>query len=210
MHEIYFQRVPFPSPFLPSLIIHRANPNYAGRYSVPVLWDKVTATIVCNESAEMLRWLPDAFNDLSPPALARLSLYPEDLREQIDAMSVWLQRDLNAGVYKAGFAASQASYDANVVPVFAALNRCEKILASHRGPFVLGERLTELDVRLYCTVVRFDAVYVQHFKCNLCMVRDGYPHLRAWVGNLYFNVKGFRESTDFRHVKENYTKSHGE
>lgn len=119
-----------------------------------------------------------------------------------------MQRDLNTGVYKAGFATDQETYDKNVVPVFAALNKAEQIVANNGGPFMLGEHLTELDLRLYATLIRFDTVYVQHFKCNLGTIRHDYPVLNNWMKNLYWNVPGFKETTDFKHIKENYTKSH--
>lgn len=183
LHEVYF----------------KADPGYKGRYSVPLLWDKETNTIVSNESAEILRWLPTAFESLGKSA----DLYPEALRSQIDEMSTWMQSDLNAGVYKAGFAPDQATYDKNVVPVFAALNKLEKTIAQNGGPYILGKQLTELDVRAYSTIVRFDTVYVQHFKCNLATIRHEYPVINNWLKNLYHNVKGFKESTDFKHIKEN-------
>lgn len=194
LHEVYF----------------RADPSYKGRYSVPLLWDKQTHTIVNNESTDLMRNLQTCFNDLISPGLAALSLYPQHLRPQIDAASTWLQRDLNAGVYKAGFAPDQASYDRDVVPVFAALNECEAMLARSDGAFLLGKEMTELDVRLYATVVRFDVVYVQHFKCNLATIRHDYSNINMWLTRLYWVVPGFRETTDFRHVKENYTRSHGD
>jgi glutathionyl-hydroquinone reductase len=121
-----------------------------------------------------------------------------------------MQQDLNTGVYKAGFAPDQETYDKNVVPVFAALNRLEEIIHENGGPFILGETLTELDIRAYATVVRFDTVYVQHFKCNLGSIRHDYPHINNWLKNLYWNVPGFKETTDFKHIKENYTKSHAD
>jgi glutathionyl-hydroquinone reductase len=143
LHEVYF----------------KADPDYKGRYSVPVLWDKHTYTIVNNESPDLLRFLQTCFNDLLSPELASVSLYPEHLRSQIDRISVWMQRDLNTGVYKAGFADTQEKYDKGVIPVFAALNKCEKLLAASRGPYLLGSQLTELDIRLYATAVRFDTMY---------------------------------------------------
>jgi len=118
-----------------------------------------------------------------------------------------MQRDLNFGVYKAGFASTQDEYDKNVIPVFAALNKLEALIAENGGPYVLGDRLTEVDVRAYATVVRFDVVYVQHFKCNLGMVRHDYPVVHNWLKNLYWNVPGFKETTDFRHIKENVSVS---
>ncbi|EXJ79091.1 glutathione S-transferase [Capronia epimyces CBS 606.96] len=192
MHEVYF----------------KADPEYKGRYSVPVLWDRETGTIVNNESAELLRDLQTAFNPLLPAEDARVTLYPEHLRQQIDEVSEWMQRELNTGVYKAGFAHSQEAYDKNVLPVFAALNKLEKMVAENGGPYILGDCLTELDIRAYATLIRFDTVYVQHFKCNLGTVRHDYPQLNNYLKHLYWNVEGFQETTDLKHIKENYTKSH--
>lgn len=192
MHELYF----------------KADPEYKGRYSVPVLWDTQTNTIVNNESAELLRDLQTGFNSILPEEYARVTLYPEHLRAPIDDISEWMQRDLNTGVYKAGFAKTQDEYDTNVPIVFAALNKLEKIIASNNGPYILGQHLTELDIRAYATIVRFDTVYVQHFKCNLGTIRHDYPQINNWLKNLYWNVPAFGGTTDFRHIKENYTKSH--
>ncbi|OCL11497.1 glutathione S-transferase, partial [Glonium stellatum] len=163
------------------------------------------------ESAELLRWLPTAFSTLHPSTPhpgPDLDLYPPSHRAQIAALTPLLQRDLNAGVYAAGFATTQAAYDAAVVRVFGALNALEALVAAGGGPYVLGPVLTELDVRVFVTVVRFDVVYVQHFKCNLGMVRREYPVLGAWLRALYWGVEGCRETTEWRHIKENYTKSH--
>ena len=124
-------------------------------------------------------------------------------RDKIDAVTPWLQSDVNAGVYKAGFASSQEDYDKNVIPVFGALNKLEKIIAINGGPFVLGRHLTELDIRLYATLIRFDTVYVQHFKCNLGTIRHDYPVLNNWLKGMYWNVKAARDSTNFLHIKEN-------
>ncbi|KAK3071989.1 hypothetical protein LTR53_007619 [Teratosphaeriaceae sp. CCFEE 6253] len=192
MHELYF----------------RADKAYKGKYSVPVLWDKKLDTIVNNESAELLRDLQTAFNDLLPEDLANLTLYPEELREEIDTIADWMGGNLNAGVYKAGFAPDQATYDKNLPPVFAALNKLERIAKEHGGPFLLGGKMTELDVRAYATIVRFDPVYVQHFKCNLGMIRYSYPVLHNWLKGMYFNHEAYANTTDFRHIKDNYTKSH--
>lgn len=167
-----------------------------------------SSNILVQESAEILRWLPNSFNHLLPPEKASIDLYPPQHREAIDRISTWMQRDLNTGVYKAGFAPDQATYDKNVIPVFGALNKLEELVASNGGPFLLGKELTELDIRLYATLVRFDTVYVQHFKCNLGMVRHDYPQLHNWLKFLFWKVPGFRETTEFRHIKENYTKSH--
>lgn len=192
LHDVYF----------------KADKEYKGRYTVPVLWDKKTNTIVNNESLELLRNFQTAFNSLIPPDKASITFYPEHLQKKIDTIGEWMQRDLNTGVYKAGFADSQEAYDKNIIPVFASLNKLEKILAENGGPYILGKELTEVDMRLYPTIIRFDTVYVQHFKCNLGTIRHDYPLLNNWLKNLYWNVKGFKESTDFKHIKENYTKSH--
>ncbi|KAK6432908.1 hypothetical protein LTR95_010921 [Oleoguttula sp. CCFEE 5521] len=192
MHEVYF----------------KADPDYRGRYSVPVLWDKKLNTIVNNESAELLRDLQTAFNLLLPENLAALTLYPEDLRSQIDSLADWLQRDLNTRVYRAGFALTQEGYEENVPPVFASLNKVEKILHANKGPYITGRQMTEIDVRAYATIVRFDTVYVQHFKCDLGTIRHDYPVINNWLKNLYHKHAAYRDTTDFRHIKENYTKSH--
>lgn len=177
---------------------------------MPLLWDKKAGRIVNNESAEMLRWLPTAFDSVLDVDAKKIDLYPEPLRSKIDEVTPWVQSHINTGVYKAGFAPTQEAYEAGVVPLFAALNKIEKLLADNGGPYVLGKQLTELDLRLYATIIRFDTVYVQHFKTNLGIIRHDYPMLNNWHKNLYWNVPGFKESTDFKHIKENYTKSHGD
>lgn len=182
LHEVYF----------------KADKDYQGRYSVPVLWDKKLNTIVNNESLELLRDLPTAFNSLLPSSLADITLYPEELQYDIDSIGEWLQRDLNTGVYKTGFATDQQTYEKNLPAVFAALNELEKIACEHRGPFLLGSRMTELDVRAYATIVRFDPVYVQHFKCNLGTIRNTYPVLNNWLHNMYWNHPECYNTTDFR------------
>ncbi|KAJ5234332.1 uncharacterized protein N7469_003500 [Penicillium citrinum] len=192
MHKIYF----------------RADPEYKGRYSVPVLWDKKSETIVCNESAEILRWLPNAFNEFLEPSLSSIDLYPIHLRARIEEITPWMQSHVNAGVYKAGFASTQEDYDKYIIPVFAALNKLERLIAENGGPFILGKEFTELDIRLYATIIRFDTVYVQHFKCNLGTIRHDYPVLNNWLKKVYWDVSAAKDSTDFKHIKENYTKSH--
>ncbi|KAI0471059.1 glutathione S-transferase [Xylariaceae sp. FL0804] len=194
LHEVYF----------------RADKDYTGRYSVPTLWDTKEGTIVNNESLELLRWMPTGFDALvaDGSAAKALDLYPAALRATIDEVSAWLTRDFCSGVYRAGFAADQAAYERGVVPLFAAMNRLERLVHANGGPYVLGAAMTELDVLAYVTAVRFDVAYVQHFKCNLGTIRGDYPVLHEWLKNLYWNVRGFRETTDFKHIKENYTKSH--
>jgi glutathionyl-hydroquinone reductase len=189
MHQVYF----------------RADKDYKGRYSVPVIWDKKDDTIVNNESLEILRWLQTGLNELLPENSPErlLNLYPGHLQGKIDQVQTWMTRDLNSGVYKAGFATDQETYDRNVPIVFAALNQLELLIHKHGGPYVLGGELTELDILAYATVVRFDAVYVQHFKCNLGTIRHDYPVTHEWLKNLYWNTYGFKETTNFRHIKEN-------
>jgi len=192
LHEVYF----------------KADAQYKGRYSVPAIWDRKTGTIVSNESSEIVRWMQTGFDELLPEAKRGDKFYPKRLRPLIDHHTKWIIRDLNTGVYKAGFAPDQATYDKNIVPVFAALNALEALVHQMGGPFILGDTLTELDILAYPTIVRFDVAYHQHFKCNLGSIRHDYPNLNEWLKNLYHNVPGFKDSTNFKHIKENYTKSH--
>ncbi|CBY02393.1 hypothetical protein IAQ61_006981 [Plenodomus lingam] len=199
----------FNSRFLHQLYF-RDDPAYTGKYSVPVLWDKKAGRMVNNESLETMKWLPRAFSSLAQeiPTIRTLDLYPSALRGKIDQITPWLTSLICSGVYKAGFVTEQSAYDANVVPIFAALNKLEAIVHAHGGPFILGSQMTELDILAYPTIVRFDTIYVQHFKTNLGMIRHDYPVLHNWLKGLYWNTEGFKESTDFVHIKENYTKSH--
>ncbi|KNG46331.1 glutathione s-transferase [Stemphylium lycopersici] len=198
MHQLYF----------------RDDPAYKGKYSVPLLWDRKAGKIVCNESAEMVKWLPTAFAPLlASDGIQGPDFYPEGLRSRIDEVKPWLTSHINAGVYKAGFARTQAAYDEAIPPLFAALNRLEALIHSNGGPYILGNTMTELDVFAYPTIVRFDTVYAQHFKTNLGSIRHDYPVLNNWLKGMYWGVEGYKESTDFRHIKENvgiYTKSHGD
>ncbi|KAJ8612049.1 hypothetical protein MRB53_037600 [Persea americana] len=114
-----------------------------------------------------------------------------------------MQSYLNSRVYRTGFAETQAEYEENVVLVFAALNKLESITHSNGGPYILGETLTEVDIRAYASLIRFDVAYVQHFKCNLGMIRHDYPVLHAWLRNLYWNEPSFQKTTNFKHIKEN-------
>lgn len=194
-------------------IYFRAVPDYEGRFSVPVLWDKKTQTIVNNESSEIIRMFYTEFDEfIEDPKFKGLTFYPADLAAEIDALNDWVYSDINNGVYKAGFAETQAAYDENVTVLFKSLNRVEELLKKSaqdgNGPYLLGERLTEADIRLFTTIIRFDPVYVQHFKCNLGMIRYDFPAINKWLLNLYWNVPGFKETTDFTHIKSHYTKSH--
>lgn len=117
-----------------------------------------------------------------------------------------MQAHINTGVYKAGFAKTQEGYEQGVIPLFAALNKLEALLTKNGGPYILGKVFTELDIRAYATIIRFDTVYVQHFKTNLGTIRHDYPVLNNWLKYLYWNVPGFRETTDFKHIKENVSR----
>jgi glutathionyl-hydroquinone reductase len=191
-----------------SAIYRETEPGYAGRFTVPVLWDAKKRVVVNNESAEIVRMLGGALFDRLPGVKTEVQLVPADLETQIDEANAWIYDGLNNGVYKAGFATSQAAYDIAVAGVFATLDRVEAALKAAPGPVFFGNALTETDVRLFTTVVRFDPVYVQHFKCNLRDVRSGYPHIHRWLRRLYWDYPAFRDTTQFEHIKLHYTKSH--
>jgi putative glutathione S-transferase len=156
----------FGSKYL-SEVYRRADPDYNARYTVPTVWDTKHSTIVSNESSEVIRDFNTGFNSVLPAGEKRdLDLYPQELRKEIDELNEWVYNDVNNGVYKSGFATTQEAYEKAVTPLFAALDKLEKILSDGRE-FLIGGRLTEADVRLYTTIVRFDPVYHGHFKCNL-------------------------------------------
>ncbi|MBD3896833.1 glutathione S-transferase family protein [Halomonas sp. ML-15] len=175
--------------------------RYTGRVTVPALWDKQGERIINNESAELLRMFNGAFDALTGN---RLDFYPEDLRETIDAVNADVYDHINNGVYKSGFATEQKVYDKHVTALFEALDRMESRLAEQR--YLAGEWLTEADIRLFTTLVRFDAVYYGHFKCNLRRIED-YPNLSNYVRELY-QWPGIKETVDFDHIKRHYYYSH--
>ncbi|MFB6138999.1 MAG: glutathione S-transferase family protein [Halosimplex sp.] len=208
-----------------------ADPDYTGRVSVPVLWDERAGTIVNEESDEIMRTLADAFADYRGA-----DLYPEDSREEIDEVIGELYRPLNRGVYAAGFAGTQSEYEAAVERVFDALDRWDEHLSDRR--YLVGDRLPLADLRLFPTLVRFDAVYHTHFKCNVRRLVD-YPNLRAYARDLYqtggvaerseatenertgsvrqegasreaTRGSGVAETVNLDHVKEHYYRSHGD
>lgn len=187
-------------------IYFKANPDYEGRFTVPVLWDKKLETIVNNESSEILRILNTEFNGLIGEKETKIDLYPEELREPIESVNSWIYETINNGVYKTGFSTKQEVYDKEVVQVFESLDRVEKILSENK--YLTGDELTEADVRLYVTLIRFDPVYHQHFKCNIRMLRHDYPHIHKWMRELYWNNEAFSSTTNFDHIKNHYTKSH--
>lgn len=190
----------------------KADPNYNARFTVPIIWDKKLETIVSNESSEIIRMLNTEFNDLLPSEYAEVDIYPEQHRKQIDEINDLVYDNINNGVYKTGFATKQEIYESEVTKVFDALDKVEKILTenddNHSHKFLLGSHLTEADIRLYTTIIRFDVVYHQHFKCNLKMIRHDYPAIHHWLQLLYWKIPGFAETTDFDHIKKHYTRSH--
>ncbi|GMG20026.1 unnamed protein product [Ambrosiozyma monospora] len=194
-----------------SELYFKANENYEGRYTVPVLWDKKTKTIVNNESSEILRMFNTEFNGLIDEKYAKVNLYPSDLQKKIDELNDWIYPTINNGVYKSGFATKQEPYEKEVTSVFKSLDKVEEILKSRHAKgehYLLGDKLTEADIRLYVTIVRFDPVYHQHFKCNLGSIRHDYPHIHQWLRELYWKNDEFKSTTHFDHIKFHYTKSH--
>ncbi|TID30376.1 hypothetical protein CANINC_001078 [Pichia inconspicua] len=189
----------------------KANPNYEGRFTVPVLWDKKLETIVNNESSEIIRILNTEFNSLIEPQFAEIDIYPEPLRSQIDELNDWIYPNINNAVYKSGFATKQEPYETEVNNLFEHLDKLEKILATNHAnteEFLTGNTLTEADIRLFTTLIRFDPVYHQHFKCNIKMIRHDYPHIHRYMRNLYWKNEAFKSTTNFEHIKKHYTKSH--
>ncbi|MEE4786690.1 glutathione S-transferase family protein [Pseudomonas alliivorans] len=177
------------------------DPQYTGRVTVPVLWDKHTQRIVSNESAEIIRMFNSAFDELTGN---RLDFYPSALQATIDELNERIYPAVNNGVYRAGFATSQNAYEQAFDDVFAELGELENLLGEKR--YLAGEHLTEADVRLFTTIVRFDAVYYSHFKCNQRRIAD-YPNLSNWLRELY-QWPGIAETVNFEHIKGHYYASH--
>jgi putative glutathione S-transferase len=179
----------------------RADSEYSGRATVPILWDQHTQTIVNNESADILRMLGSAFDQVGARAG---DYYPQPLRAEIDEINQRVYDTVNNGVYKAGFATTQAAYEAAVGPLFETLDWLENRLSQSR--FLYGETLTEADIRLFTTLVRFDPVYHGHFKCNIRRIVD-YRNLWAYTRD-FFQLPGVDETVDFGHIKRHYYMSH--
>ena len=180
-----------------------ADPDYTGRVTTPVLWDKKTETIVNNESRDIIRMFDHEF-DAVPGAKAEVNFCPEDLRKEVDRTLDELYEPVNNGVYKTGFAATQEAYEEAFTELFDALEYWEGMLDERR--YLCGDRVTEADWAFFATLVRFDAVYYGHFKCNLRRVVD-YPNLWGYVRDLY-GQPGVAETVDFGHVKRHYYRSH--
>ncbi|MBI4048812.1 MAG: glutathione S-transferase family protein [Devosia nanyangense] len=179
----------------------KAMPDYTGRVTVPVLWDKKTGTIVNNESSEIIRMFNSAFDGLTGNTL---DYYPEPLRERIDEINARVYAEINNGVYRAGFATRQDAYESAVRKLFDALDWVEGLLGEHR--YLAGDVVTEADWRLLTTLLRFDAVYVGHFKCNIQRIAD-YPNITRLLRELY-RVPGVAETVNMDHIKTHYYWSH--
>ncbi|MEM6972570.1 MAG: glutathione S-transferase family protein [Pseudomonadota bacterium] len=176
-------------------------PDMTGRVTVPILWDTAQGRIVSNESSEIIRMFNSAFNALTGNAD---DYYPEALRAEIAAINTRVYDTVNNGVYKSGFATTQAAYEAAVYPLFESLDWLEELLSTRR--YLAGDRITEADWRLWTTLIRFDPVYVGHFKCNLRRIAD-YPALSGFVRELY-QWPGIRETVSMAHIKGHYYQSH--
>ncbi len=182
-------------------IYQLADPHYSGRVTVPLLWDKEQQTIVSNESSEIIRMFNLAFNAFTD---IQTDYYPPALQTEIDVLNQRVYSAVNNGVYRAGFATTQQAYDAALTELFSALDWLEQHLAAQR--YLVGTQITEADWRLFTTLVRFDAVYVGHFKCNLRRIAD-YPNLSNYLCELY-QVPGVAATVDFTHIKSHYYRSH--
>ena len=179
----------------------KADPKISGRVTVPILWDKKRETIVSNESSEIIRMFNSAFDDLTGNSL---DFWPEALRDEIEAVNEPIYDNVNNGVYKSGFATTQAAYDEAVTALFEELDRLEERLAGRR--YLVGDAITEADWRLFTTLVRFDPVYHLHFKCNRNRLID-YPNLWAYARELY-QWPGVAETVNFDHIVRHYHYSH--
>jgi putative glutathione S-transferase len=180
----------------------KANPGFAGIVTVPVLWDKTLGTIVNNESSEIIRMFNSEFGSLC--AHPELDLYPSQLRTVIDETNSWIYPDINNGVYRCGFARSQRAFDAAYAQLFAALDRVEAILS--RQTYLCGTALTEADVRLFTTLIRFDAVYHTHFKCNRRLIAQ-YPAMHRYLARIY-QLPGVANTVKLDHIRHHYYHSH--
>jgi putative glutathione S-transferase len=178
-----------------------AEPGFSGRVTVPVLWDKQKGTIVNNESAEIIRIFNSGFGTLADTTV---DLTPADLLPEIDAVNAEVYDAVNNGVYKCGFATTQAAYEAPFHALFAMLDKLDARLATQR--YLVGDRITEADIRLFTTLIRFDAVYHGHFKCNRQQLKD-FPNLFPYLLDLY-QTPGIAETVNFEHIKGHYYASH--
>ncbi|MGE9297198.1 MAG: glutathione S-transferase family protein [Puniceicoccales bacterium] len=181
---------------------HATDPSFKGRVTVPVLWDKQTRRIVNNSEDDICRMWAGAFK---PLAKTPVDLFPADIASAQDELSSFIYDAVNNGVYEAGFAEKQSAYDKAVTKLFAALDRLETRL-KEGGPYLFGERIVETDWRLFCTLIRFDAVYHGHFKCNIRRIID-YPQLQSYLERLY-RQPGIVDTVNFDHIKRHYYVTH--
>ncbi|KAK4858150.1 hypothetical protein QYF36_011840 [Acer negundo] len=179
-----------------------ASTNYSGKYTVPVLWDKKLKTIVNNESSEIIRMFNTEFNDIAENAA--MDLYPPEIRDQIEETNEWVYLGINNGVYRCGFATKQGPYEEAARQLYEALDKCEEILGKQR--YICGNRLTEADIRLFVTIIRFDEVYAVHFKCNKKLLRE-YPNLFNYSKDIY-QIPGMSSTVNMQHIKRHYYGSH--
>ncbi|KAI6660896.1 Glutathione-dependent reductase [Oopsacas minuta] len=187
--------------FIKQIYLH-TNEKYTGRHSVPILYDKKQKTIVNNESSEIIRILNSGFNNLAKHP--DRDFYPEPLRGKIDEINDIIYNGVNNGVYKCGFATTQQAYDKAVIELFSTLDKLEDILSKQR--YLCGDKFTEADIRLFVTLIRFDPVYVQHFKCNIKRIQD-YPNLSGFLREVY-SIPEVKETINLKHIKHHYMKSH--
>jgi len=178
-----------------------SDPGYSGKVTVPILWDLETSAIVNNESSEVMRMMGDAFRRISPHWI---DFYPEDLRPSIDELNDFIYTNINNGVYRCGFARTQAAYDETVAALFAALDKLDGRLADNR--YLFGDRIVESDWRLFTTLIRFDPVYYFHFKCNLRPLRS-YRNIMRYTGDL-LNYPGVRKTVHMDHIIDHYYLAH--
>ncbi|ETW77983.1 glutathione S-transferase [Heterobasidion irregulare TC 32-1] len=183
----------------------RADPDYTGKCTVPVLWDKILHTIVNNDASDIMRIFNFAFNGLLPENKAALDFYPAHISPEIDDFSEWADGVMIEGAHKTGLATTFEKYRCVVVPLFEALDRVERMLKDKT--YLIGDRLTAADISLYTTLIRFDPVYVDLFKCNLKTIRHGYPNIHLWLRRLYWCNDAFQSTTDFNHIKIGYYSS---
>lgn len=194
-----------PDPVINATYMHElythVDPNYSGRVTVPMLYDLKQNKIVNNESSEIMRMLNTAFYGVGAK---EGDYYPEELREEIDAINEIVYQNVNNGVYKAGFATKEEVYQEEVMKLFETLDQLEARLENQR--YLVGDQITEADWRLFTTLIRFDSVYYGHFKCNIRQIRE-YKNLWRYTGELY-NWPGIAETVNFKHIKEHYYRSH--
>ncbi len=182
-------------------IYTKADPHYTGRVTVPILWDKESQIIVNNESAEILRILNADFNEFTDQ---KTDFYPKKFQADIEKINTFILENINNGVYKCGFASNQLAYDQAVSELFKALGVIESLLK--KNSYLVGDTFTEADIRLFTTLIRFDMVYVTHFKCNLRQIKD-YPHLHRYMLQIY-KMPGVSQTVKEDHIKNHYYQSH--